>query len=94
MNRPPYRRVDQVAAYLYRADLHCPTCIIETMIATGLASPAARDMPVEEVLDQCADANAIDRDDETTFDSHEYPKVVVLGDLNNDDVCGSCQQPF
>ena len=48
------------------------------MIAAGDASPAARDMPVEDVLDQCAEAMAIDRSDETSFDSNEFPKAVFL----------------
>ena len=92
MNRPHYRRVDDVAAYSYWAELYCPTCVIEAMIATGLAAPAARDMAVEDALDQCADALAVDRGDEPSFDSHEFPKVVFLGDIDQDDTCGDCRQ--
>lgn len=93
MNRP-MRRSDELAAYLYRADLHCPSCLIEAMIIHRDASPAARDMPVEAVLDQCAEAMAIDRSDEASYDSAEFPKVIQLDTLEPDDVCGSCQQPF
>lgn len=88
--RPPYQRLDEIAAYLYRADLHCPACIIEAMIAARDAAPAARDMPVEDVLDQIADAMAIDRHDETTYDSSEFPKAVHRIDLTHDDHCGTC----
>lgn len=94
MNRPPYRRSDELAGYLYRADVYCPACVIEAMIAVGDASPAAQDMAVEAVLDQCADAMAIDRADETSYDSSELPKVVFLGDSGEDDVCGSCRDPL
>jgi hypothetical protein len=90
MNRPPYQRVDKIAAYLYRADLHCPACVIEAMIASRDASPAARDMPVEAVLDQCAEAMALDRCDETSFDSSEFPKVVLRVDIADGERRGAC----
>ena len=74
MNRPPYRRSDEIAAYTYQADIYCPACLIEAMIADGIAAPAARDMPTDDVLEQCAGALAIDRDDDTTYDTSEFPK--------------------
>ena len=58
MNRPPYRRSDEIAAYTYQADIYCPACLIETMIADGIAAPAARDMLTDDVLEQCAGALA------------------------------------
>ncbi len=51
-------------------------------------------MPAEAVLDQCARALAIDRDDETTFDSDEFPKVVHLDHLAADETCGACHRDF
>jgi hypothetical protein len=90
MNHPPYQRVDEIAAYLYRADIYCPACIIEAMIARRDASPTARDMAVEAVLDQCAEAFAIDRHDEISFDSSEFPKVVLRADVADGDRCGAC----
>ena len=94
MNRPPYRRSDEVAAYAYRGEIHCPACVIEAMIVAGYASPAARDMPAEDVLDQCAEAAAIDRADETSFDSAEFPKFVFLDQVRNADACGHCHAPL
>jgi len=90
MNRLPYQRLDEIAGYLYRADLYCPACTIGAMIARRDAAPAARDMPVEDVLNQCAEAMAIDRHDETSYDSGEFPKVVLRMDLVDDDRCGTC----
>jgi hypothetical protein len=97
MNRPPYRRSDEVAAYTYRADIDCPDCLIAGMIDAGDAgdaAPAARDMPAEDVLDQCAEAAAIDRTDETSFDSSEFPKVVLLDQIREGDTCRRCHAPF
>ena len=91
MSRPPYRRADEIAAYTYRAEVLCPTCLIEAMISAGDASPAARDMPTEDVLDQRAGANAINPDDETSFDSDEFPKVVFLDQLPDGATCDVCR---
>lgn len=88
----PYRRCDEIAAYAYRAEMLCPACTIEALISAGDAAPAARDMPAETVLDQCAGALAVDRDDEATFDSGEFPKVVHLDQVAADERCGACRQ--
>lgn len=88
----PYHRCDEIAAYSYRAEIFCPACTIEALIAAEDATPAARDIPVEAVLDQCAGALAVDRDDETTFDSDEFPKVVHLDGVAADEQCGACRQ--
>lgn len=90
MNRLPYRRSDELAAYTYRADLYCPACVIDAMITHRDAAPATREMTVEAVLDQCACAMAIDRKDETSFDSSELPKPVCLDALDPDDRCAAC----
>lgn len=90
MNRPPYRRADEIAAYTYRAAIYCPPCVLETMIAAGDTSPAARDMSPEDVLDQCAGACAIERDDATSFDSDDFPKVVILDQLPAGATCDEC----
>ena len=79
----------RITGYVYRADIYCPTCIIETMVAGGEASPAARDMSVEDALDQIADANAIDRYDEWSFDTDDFPKVIFSID-DDDCYCGRC----
>ena len=88
----PYRRCDEIAADSYRAEILCPACTIEALIAAGDAAPAARDMAAETVLDQCAGALAVDRDDETTFDSDEFPKVVHLAQVADGEQCGACHQ--
>lgn len=68
---------DNIAGYTYRADNFTPAALIAYMVARGDLSPAARDMDVEEVLDQHAGALGIDRGDERTFDSDDFPKVIL-----------------
>ena len=86
--------VTRIAGYIYWADIYCPECIIEIMIARGDASPAARDMPPETVLDQCAGAMGIDRYDEATYDTDEFPKVAFVFHIVDGDTCGRCLQPI
>ena len=66
----------KITGYTYQAEEFSPEELVEYMIATGDMSPAARDLEVENALDQCAEANAIDRYDEVSYDSWEFPKVV------------------
>ena len=39
-------------------------------------------------------ALAIDRDDDTTYDSSEFPKPVFLDWLATDDTCTRCRKPL
>lgn len=71
-----------IAGYLYQADLFTPDNLIEYMIARGDLSPGARGMTVEDALDQHASALGIDRWDERTYDSGEFPKAVFADQWN------------
>lgn len=67
---------DDIVGYTYKAENYTPEGLIAELIKDGLAAPAAKDMDPEEALDQIAGANGIDREDEYSFDSDEFPKVV------------------
>lgn len=85
-----YRKAFDIAGYTYRAETLCPTCTIQVMLCDGDASPSALDMREEDVLDQCAGAQGIDRDDEYSFDSGDFPKVIFVSQTDGDrcDRCG------
>lgn len=87
-----YLKSYQVVGYIYDAALHHPDCVIELLIRKGMASPAARDMDPERVLDQVAAANAINRGDEFSFSSDEFPQVVFVDDVEGTEVCDECLQ--
>lgn len=78
----------KVVGYVYAADIYCPACIVRAL-PTAELSPAAYDMQAEDVLEQVAAAMGVDRADETTYDSDDFPKVVFASDAHGD-VCGSC----
>lgn len=84
-----YTKGTDIVGYTFQADIYCPACVIEEMIDAGLAAPAARDMGAENALDQCGDAAGIDRYDEYSFDSGDFPKVVFAVQID-DETCGRC----
>ena len=71
------RQTTGILGYTYKADNYQPAGLIEVMISDGSMSPGARGMNIEEALDQVAGANGFDREDEYSFDSDEFPKVVT-----------------
>jgi len=75
-----------IVGYTYRADVYCPRCIVGKLIAN---------------FSDIAEYRGINRMDESTFDSGEFPKVVFRDMLvaddgdwadgePNTDRCGSC----
>ncbi|MFA5707545.1 hypothetical protein [Mycolicibacterium sp.] len=56
--------------YHYKGGSFSPARLVEHLIAAGEAAPGARGMDVEDVIDQIAGANGIDR---ATADSTEIP---------------------
>ena len=71
-----------IAGYTFQGENYCPGCIID-QLPTGPGQPYdgwALDpgvfAPVEDNLDEIAIAFGIDRNDETTFDSGDFPKVI------------------
>ena len=92
-------RPDDIVAYTYCADIYCPTCIVPELRKRIGYGPFDFSLDTETVLDQVALANGLDRYDETTFDSDEFPKVVfrdalsdaVLDDAHYND-CGGCHE--
>lgn len=78
-------------AYTFQADVYCPACMIEVMIDRGDASPAARDMVSVEVMEQISHAAGVDFDDEYSYDSDDFPKLVTNEGADGLH-CGRCQK--
>lgn len=80
--------------YRYHDDNYCAPCLIETMIRTGEAAPAARDMDTEDALDQIASANAIDRNHPSSFSPGIFPHVLLAEYRPSDAHCATCRRKF
>lgn len=87
-------RPDDVVGYTYNADNYHSKCVIYKMIRRGELSPGALDLTPETALDQHAGANAIDREDEASFDSDDFPKVLFRDMLEGEEFCGWCEEPL
>ena len=81
-----------IVAYTYAADIWCPSCIIDQLCKDlnissfnydFVDSELALDMIAEEVL-------SIDRYDEYSFDSDDFPKVVFSTSMDGFEYCSCC----
>lgn len=61
--------------YAYRGSTVGGAALVERLIADGLASPAARDADVGEVVWQVTEVNAVDWDD--PVDAHDFPRKLT-----------------
>ena len=89
---PVARMPFDVVGFQYQADLFCPNCILNALVGSADARrymiAAHRD--VDNALDNIARQRGIDRMDEESFDSDEFPKVIFRDQLESDEVCGWC----
>jgi hypothetical protein len=63
-----------IVGYTYKADQYCPGCIIDQVFSTyGMAAFSKN---VETALTLTAENLDIDRFNESSYDSDEFPKVI------------------
>lgn len=79
--------LDDIVGYSYRADTYGPECIMATV--NGLTVDHAAET-AERDLDVLAQEIGIDRQDERSFDSWDFPKVIFRDQLPAEEHCGSC----
>jgi len=85
-----------VVGYTFNADTYCPDCIVgvlptgEGEAFDGWTLASGVSMSTEDNLSEIAYAFQIDRMDESSFDSGEFPKVIFASDASESDTCGQC----
>ena len=77
-------RTDTIVGYSFRADIYCPEHIVPALGRGTMPAYAA-----EEELDAIAAETGIDRGDESSFDSDDFPKVAF-----RDQVRGMADYPL
>lgn len=92
-------RATDIVGYTFNADQFHPECLrLPTGKGEAFDGWALADgvwMPVEQNLDEIAAAFGINRQDESTFDSGDFPKVIFASQVeDDDDVCGRCGAPL
>jgi hypothetical protein len=73
-----------IVGYTFNGDEYCPGCILN-MFGNVL------DTSAEALMDREAAALGIDRQDERSYDSGDFPKVIFGSDVESDEErCGGC----
>lgn len=86
-----------IVGYTFNADLYCPACVVDQVADAhaGKLRDGDADGDPERALARIARRLGIDRQDEHTFDSGDFPKVVFADQAaEEDDYCGSCHSPL
>lgn len=76
-----------IVGYVFQAEIVCPEHMKQEALRWEDTTPAAAEMDIEPLLDQVAEYRLIDRSDESSFDSDEFPKVVFASDASGE-FCG------
>jgi len=85
-----------IVAYTYKAQILCPECtaaqVAKAIDWTGnIVMPMMDAETVEEYLDRAAGFLQVDdREDEWSFNSWDFPKVVFADQIEQDEHCGQC----
>ena len=96
-----YVRESTIVGYAYRADIWCGQCVRTELrhrhpVTLGYhLCTYDQECTLEEWIDKAGSRLGVDRQDEYSFDSDDFPKIVTLGHVdfhsNEDlDVCGEC----
>ena len=93
-----YVRESTIVGYAYMADIWCESCL-EDCLGRGITvknwAVGLKRGSAEVMLDDLAGTIGVDRNDEYSFDSDDFPKIVTLGHLSfhsdeDLDECGEC----
>lgn len=72
-----------IVAYTYQAANMCPACIHRIFMGDDEST-------TEVVLDGSARYLGVNREDETSFDSGDFPKVVFADQVESNEACDAC----
>lgn len=90
-------RADTIVGYTFNADQYGPECIV-AQVTTNPGDVHHRDAKIDDAethLDLLARIAGIDRMDEHSFDSGDFPKVIFAVQVESDEErCGACGEPL
>jgi len=78
-----------IVGYVYNADIYCEDCIAAMFEREDEDAPSIFD-GAETILDDEARRRGIDRDDESSYDSNDFPKAILASEVEGDEYCGKC----
>lgn len=77
-----------ITGYLYGGETYCTDCIYDLFLPFDLIN--SRDRSTEDVLDYIAHQRSINRHDENSYSSYQFPHPLLLADTSEADVCDLC----
>ena len=81
-----------IAAYFYGEKVVCRKCIRDIVVPFYRIADTHRS--TERILNEAASVAGIDRGDETSFNSQQFPKVIYTPEIiKGDDYCFVCLRP-
>ena len=75
--------IDSIVGYTYKAEQLCPDCT-RAALGYGAGSRFRDVLSVENRLNSIASRIGLERDDESSFDSNDFPKVILDAMLDCD----------
>jgi len=84
----------RIVGYTYAADNYCESCLVELLFNNPVMPTDKVDswLSTEDGLNNIAKILGIDRNDENTFDSGHFPKVIIDQMIDTNDRCGLCDE--
>lgn len=88
-----------IVGYTFSADNYCRDCIVDAVTSRPeydgwVVAPEVR-MSVEDNLSEIAAAFGVNREDERSFDSGDFPKVIFGSQIEDTtERCGGCGEPL
>lgn len=88
-------RATDVVAYTYDADTYCPDCTLALVKARHpldypLSSTVQASDTAEDILRTVAKSLRLGNEDESSYDSDDFPKVVFSSQIDEPEHCGRC----
>lgn len=83
-----------IVGYTFRAENICANCVLHAVAEhrPDATSPGLFGLEPEHGLDQVAEWLGIEREDERTFDSDDFPKVIFASQVEDDEHCPKCHE--
>lgn len=80
-----------IVGYTFNAANYCPACM--RRIAANEAEANGKNsefVPLDTLLDYWAEREWWNREDETSYDSNDFPKVIFFSDCDPSETCEKC----
>ena len=78
-----------IVAYVFQAEILCPHCTAKAV--APLMTPSSLQSP-HDIIREVGLAHGVNVDDEHTFDSDDFPKVVFRSQIEEPEHCGTCHE--